>query len=222
MEKLTPAIDLRRGDKLQTVLLIWYESRDEDTAGNRFQQALQSSRSGAEHPEIVAAIEDFKPTAPIGVSTVGKLFSRELVETMSRTNPRPIIFALSNPIEKHECLAEEVYARSGGKVAYAGGVQFPPVYLGGQTFLHSQAHNLDIFPAVGMAINATNAKRVTDEMFIETAHAVADQVSSEAVEAGDALPAAGEHPGGRGSDTRAGSPGHLRLLAWPASIVRPI
>jgi len=141
---------------------------------------------------------------------------------MSRTNPRPIIFALSNPIEKHECLAEEVYARSGGKVAYAGGVQFPPVYLGGQTFLHSQAHNLDIFPAVGMAINATNAKRVTDEMFIETAHAVADQVSSEAVEAGDALPAAGEHPGGRGSDTRAGSPGHLRLLAWPASIVRPI
>ena len=122
---------------------------------------------------------------------------------MSRTNPRPIIFALSNPIEKHECLAEEVYARSGGKVAYAGGVQFPPVYLGGQTFLPSQAHNLDIFPAVGIAIYATNSEL-------------------RAVEAGDALPAAGEPPGGRGSDTRAGSPGHLRLLAWPASIVRPI
>jgi malate dehydrogenase (oxaloacetate-decarboxylating)(NADP+) len=49
-----------------------------------------------EYPQIVAAIEDFKPTALIGVSTVGKLFSREIVEAMSRANARPIIFALSN------------------------------------------------------------------------------------------------------------------------------
>jgi malate dehydrogenase (oxaloacetate-decarboxylating)(NADP+) len=33
----------------------------------------------SEHPQIVAAVEDFKPTALIGVSTVGKLFSREVV-----------------------------------------------------------------------------------------------------------------------------------------------
>src|ERR1700747_2649479 len=37
-----------------------------------------------EYPQIVAAIEDFKPTAIIGVSTVGKQFSREVVEAMSR------------------------------------------------------------------------------------------------------------------------------------------
>ncbi len=131
----------------------------------------------SEHPQIVAAIEDFKPTALIGVSTVGKLFSREVVEAMARRNARPIIFALSNPIEKHECLPEEAYTWSGGKAVYAGGVQFPPVHLDGQTFLPSQANNLYIFPAVGMAIYATNAKRVTDEMFIEAAHAVADQVT---------------------------------------------
>lgn len=71
---------------------------------------------------------------------------------MSRTNARPINFALSNPIEKHECLPEEAYARSGAKVVYVGGVQFRPLHLGGQTFLPSQAHNLYIFPAVGMAI----------------------------------------------------------------------
>src|SRR5260370_39055268 len=34
-------------------------------------------------------------------------------------------------------------------------------------------------PAVCMAIYATNAKRATDEMFIEAAHAVADQVTPE-------------------------------------------
>jgi malate dehydrogenase (oxaloacetate-decarboxylating)(NADP+) len=79
----------------------------------------------SEQPQIVAAIEDFKPTILIGVSTVGKLFSREVVEAMSRHNARPIIFALSNPIDKHECLPEDAYAWSKGKVVYAGGVQFP-------------------------------------------------------------------------------------------------
>jgi malate dehydrogenase (oxaloacetate-decarboxylating)(NADP+) len=141
-----------------------------------------------EYPQIVAAIEQFKPTILIGVSTVGKLFSRQVVEAMSRINERPIIFALSNPIEKHECLPEDAYAWSGGKVVYAGGVQFPAVHIGGQTFLPSQANNLYIFPAVGMAIYATNAKRVTDEMFIEAAGAVADQVTPEQLKLGMLFP----------------------------------
>jgi malate dehydrogenase (oxaloacetate-decarboxylating)(NADP+) len=142
----------------------------------------------SECPQIVAAVEDFKPTILIGVSTVGKLFSREVVEAMSRHNERPIIFALSNPIEKHECLPEQAYAWSMGKAIYAGGVQFPPVHFAGQTFLPSQANNLYIFPAVGMAIYATNAKRVTDEMFIEAAHAVADQVTPEQLKLGMLFP----------------------------------
>jgi malate dehydrogenase (oxaloacetate-decarboxylating)(NADP+) len=107
---------------------------------------------------------------------------------MTRFNARPIIFALSNPTEHHECLPEQAYAWSGGKAVYAGGIQFPPVHLGGQTFLPSQANNLYIFPAVGMAIHATNAKRVTDEMFIEAAHAVADQVTAEQLKLGMLFP----------------------------------
>ena len=107
---------------------------------------------------------------------------------MSRLNARPIIFALSNPTEHHECLPEQAYAWSGGKALYAGGVQFPPVHIGNQTFLPSQANNLYIFPAVGMAIYATQAKRVTDDMFIEAAHAVADQVTSEQLKLGMLFP----------------------------------
>src|SRR5262252_6644363 len=148
----------------------------------------------SECPQIVAAIEDFKPTALIGVSGnalpvgAGRLFSREVVEAMTRLNARPIIFALSNPNEHHECLPEQAYAWSGGKAVYAGGVQFPAVHLAGQTFLPSQANNLYIFPAVGMAIYATNAERVTDEMFIEAAHAVADLVSPEQLKLGMLFP----------------------------------
>jgi malate dehydrogenase (oxaloacetate-decarboxylating)(NADP+) len=85
-------------------------------------------------------------------------------------------------------LPEDAYVWSKGKVVYAGGVQFPPVHFAGQTFLPSQANNLYIFPAVGMAIYATNAKRVTDEMFIEAAHAVADQVTPDQLKLGMLFP----------------------------------
>ena len=141
-----------------------------------------------ECPQFVAAVEEFKPTMLIGVSTVGKLFSREVVEAMARINERPIIFALSNPIDKHECLPEDAYAWSKGKTVYAGGVQFPPVHLGGQTLLPSQANNLYIFPAVGLAIYLTRPQRATDEMFIEAAKGLADQVSPEQLRLGMLYP----------------------------------
>jgi len=150
--------------------------------------------AASECPQIVAAIDDFKPTALIGVSgnalplNAGRLFSREVVEAMARYNARPIIFALSNPTEHHECLPQEAYAWSRGTALYAGGVPFPPVHLDGQTFLPSQANNLYVFPAVGLAIYATQAKRVTDDMFIEAAHAVADHVTAEQLKLGMLFP----------------------------------
>lgn len=142
----------------------------------------------SECPRIVAAIEDFKPTVLIGVSTVGRLFDQTVVEAMARHNTRPIIFALSNPTEKHECLPTDAYGWTKGAAVYASGVQFPPVHLDGRTYLPSQANNLYIFPAVGMAVYATHARRITDEMFIEAAHAVADQVTDEQLKLGMLFP----------------------------------
>src|SRR4029077_11584183 len=138
--------------------------------------------------DFVAAIESIKPTMIIGVSTVGKTFTRQVVEAMSRINDRPIIFALSNPTEHAECTPEEAYQWSKGKALYAAGVQFPPVSYGGRTLLPGQANNLYIFPAVGMAIYATQTKRVTDEMLIETPHHVAVRVTPEELKQGLVYP----------------------------------
>jgi len=126
--------------------------------------------------DFVAAIEDTKPTTIIGVSTVGGTFTQKVIEAMSRINERPVILALSNPTEKAECTPEQAYTWSKGKAIYAAGVQFPPVRINGRTFFSGQANNFYIFPAIGMAVFATEASRVTDEMFIEAARAVADQV----------------------------------------------
>jgi len=129
--------------------------------------------------DFTAAIDSIKPTTIIGVSTIGGAFTQKVVESVSRINRRPVILALSNPTEHAECTPEQAYTWSSGKAIYAAGVQFAPVHLNGQTFLPGQANNFYIFPGVGMAIFATQASRVTDEMFIEAAHAVADQVPSD-------------------------------------------
>jgi malate dehydrogenase (oxaloacetate-decarboxylating)(NADP+) len=134
--------------------------------------------------DFVAAIETIKPTTIIGVSTIGGAFTQTVVEAMSRINERPVILALSNPTEHAECTAEQAYTWSKDKAIYAAGVQFAPVHANGQTFLPGQANNFYIFPAVGMAIFATQANRVSDEMFIEAAQAVADQVPPELLKQG--------------------------------------
>jgi malate dehydrogenase (oxaloacetate-decarboxylating)(NADP+) len=134
--------------------------------------------------DFVAAIESIKPTTIIGVSTIGGAFNQTVVEAISRINERPVILALSNPTDHAECTAEQAYTWSKGKAIYAAGVQFSPVKYNGQTFLPGQANNFYIFPAVGMAIYATQAKRVPDELFIEAGQAVADQVPSDLLNQG--------------------------------------
>jgi malate dehydrogenase (oxaloacetate-decarboxylating)(NADP+) len=134
--------------------------------------------------DFVAAIESIKPTTIIGVSTIGGAFTQKVIESLSRINERPVILALSNPTEKAECTPEQAYTWSKGKAIYAAGVQFPPVQVNGKTYLSGQANNFYIFPAIGMAIFATQASRVIDEMFIEAARAVADQVPSDLLKQG--------------------------------------
>jgi malate dehydrogenase (oxaloacetate-decarboxylating)(NADP+) len=138
--------------------------------------------------DLIEVIKKFKPTALIGVSTKGGAFNQKVIEAMCEINPRPIIFALSNPTEHAECTAEEAYKFSNGKALFAAGVPFNPVKVGNQTFIPGQGNNLYIFPAVGLAVYATKAKRVPDELFITAAKAVAEMVSNENLTAGLLFP----------------------------------
>jgi malate dehydrogenase (oxaloacetate-decarboxylating)(NADP+) len=133
---------------------------------------------------FVDAIKALRPTGIIGVSTVPKLFTRDVIETMSEINERPIIFPYSNPTSRSECTAEEAYNWSGGRAVFASGSPFPPVEIAGRKFVPGQGNNVYIFPAMGMAVFATEATRVTEEMFIVAAKAVAEQVTEENLSTG--------------------------------------
>jgi malate dehydrogenase (oxaloacetate-decarboxylating)(NADP+) len=133
---------------------------------------------------FVEAVKALKPTGIIGVSAVPKLFNREVIETMAELNQRPIIFPYSNPTSRSECSAEEAYRWSDGRAIFASGSPFPPVDIGGRRFVPNQGNNVYIFPAMAMALFATEAKRVTDDMFLTAAQAIAEQVSEESLAAG--------------------------------------
>jgi malate dehydrogenase (oxaloacetate-decarboxylating)(NADP+) len=134
--------------------------------------------------DFSAAIESIRPTCIVGVSTVAKAFNQQIIELMGRLNQRPIIFALSNPTSRSECTADEAYRWSGGRAVLASGSPFPAMEFEGHTLTPGQCNNLYIFPAVGLAVYATQANRVTDEMFLTAARAVANEVTATDLAAG--------------------------------------
>jgi malate dehydrogenase (oxaloacetate-decarboxylating)(NADP+) len=146
------------------------------------------AQDGAPVSTFVDAVKALRPTGIIGVSTVPKLFTREVIEAMTEINERPIIFPYSNPTSRSECTAEEAYRWSGGRAVFASGSPFPPVEIAGRKFVPGQGNNVYIFPAMGMAVFATEATRVTEEMFIVAAKAVAEQVTDEDLSIGVIYP----------------------------------
>lgn len=142
------------------------------------------ARPHAPTTDFAAAIESIKPTAIVGVSTAAKAFNQRVIEAMARVNRRPIIFSLSNPTSRSECTAAEAYEWSEGRVVFASGSPFAPVQFRGRTLVPGQCNNMYIFPAIGLALYAAKATRVTDEMFIAAARAVAERVTATELDVG--------------------------------------
>ena len=134
------------------------------------------------------AIQQIKPTAIIGLSTQKGAFDKNVIEMMSKLNDRPIIFPCSNPTSHSECTAEEAYTWSDGRAVFASGSPFNAVTIGNKTYFPSQGNNVYIFPAMGLAVFAAKAKRVTDGMFIAALHSLSNQVTASDIEKGLIFP----------------------------------
>ena len=129
--------------------------------------------------DFVAAIHEFKPTGIIGVSTAAGAFNKDVLAAMMEYNERPLIFPYSNPTKRSECTAEEAYAATGGAALFASGSPFPELEVNGRMIAPSQGNNVYIFPAIGLAVFATQARRVTESMFLASAKALAETLTEE-------------------------------------------
>ena len=137
---------------------------------------------------FAAAVNALRPTAIIGAAGVGGTFTKAVIGSMARINRRPIVFALSNPTSKSECTAEQAYAWSAGRALFACGSPFDAVTFKGKTHVPRQSNNSYIFPGVGLGVIASGARRVTDEMFLAAARALARQTSKADLAQGSLYP----------------------------------
>ena len=138
--------------------------------------------------DLFSAVQALKPTMLIGVSGQAKSFTPEIIKTMGEFNPRPVIFALSNPTANAECTAEEAYLETVGRAVFASGSPFAPVKLNGQTHVPGQGNNAYIFPGVGLGVVSTGARRVTDSMFIRAARTLASLIRQDELAEGRVYP----------------------------------
>jgi len=126
---------------------------------------------------LLETVKTLQPTAIIGLSGQRGAFTGEVIDAMAQINPRPIIFALSNPTDSAECTAEQAYSGSNGQAVFASGSPFEPVKIGNQTFVPGQGNNVYIFPGVGLGVIISQSRVVTDEMFLAAARSLASQVA---------------------------------------------
>lgn len=87
-------------------------------------------------------VEHVKPTALLGLSTVGGTFTPEILARMTDFNARPIVFALSNPVAQAECTFEEAVEGTKGRVLYASGSPFDVVSYENKKYEPGQGNNM--------------------------------------------------------------------------------
>ncbi len=138
--------------------------------------------------DFISAIDDIKPDILIGATGAPGTFTQEVVEHMAALNDRPVIFALSNPTSRAECTAEQAYEWSKGRVVFASGSPFAPVAYGNDMHRPAQGNNAYIFPGVGLGVTVAEARRVSEEMFLVAAEALAGEVTQADIAEGAIYP----------------------------------
>ncbi len=100
----------------------------------------------------------------LGLSTAAGAFTEEIVRELAAKTARPIIFPLSNPTSRAEAHPAELDAWTDGRALIATGSPFAPLHRDGVERPIAQCNNVYIFPAMGLAVTAAQATRVTDDM----------------------------------------------------------
>lgn len=137
---------------------------------------------------FVDAIKAIKPHVLIGATGAPGTFTEEVIKTMSDINDRPAIFALSNPTSRAECTAKDAYEWSDGRAIFTSGSPFEPVKYDEKTLRPGQGNNAYIFPGIGLGAVACKATKISDEMFLVAAQALAEMVSPDLLETSTLYP----------------------------------
>ena len=130
----------------------------------------------------------------MGLSTAAGAFTEVIVRELAAKTERPIIFPLSNPTSHAEAHPAELDEWTDGRALIATGSPFAPLQRDGVTRPVAQCNNVYIFPAMGLAVTAAQATRVTDDMMRVAAATLGDASPALSDPAAPLLPAWSDVP----------------------------
>ncbi len=133
--------------------------------------------AAGERVGLVDAIKLASPTILLGSSTVFGAFTQKVVEAMTASCERPMIFPLSNPTSRMEAMPGDVLEWSNGRALITTGSPVAPIEYGGTTYTIGQANNVLVFPGIGLGIIVAGARLLTKRMLQAAAKAVVLQAS---------------------------------------------
>jgi malate dehydrogenase (oxaloacetate-decarboxylating) len=126
------------------------------------------------HAQLADVVHHVDVGVLMGLSTAAGAFTEAIVRELASKTERPIIFPLSNPTSHAEAHPAELDAWTSGRALIATGSPFAPLRRDGREMPVAQCNNVYIFPAIGLAVTAAEATRVTDNMMRAAATTLGD------------------------------------------------
>ena len=141
----------------------------EDVAGWKLSPA--SAESGT--ISLLDVVRNAGITVLVGVSAQPGVFTEAIARAMAGHSAHPIIFPLSNPTSQCEATPADLLRWTDGRALVGTGSPFAPVELDGKLVRIAQVNNSYIFPGLALGILAAGSRRVTDNMIMAAAKALA-------------------------------------------------
>lgn len=113
----------------------------------------RNDNAGKQYKTLAEVVDHVKPTILMGLSTIGGVFTPEILTKMGRWNKRPIIFPLSNPSANSECTFEDAVKYTDGTALFASGSPFPSVVHDGKPLQPGQGPFIEVSWMLDCVVN---------------------------------------------------------------------
>lgn len=149
----------------------------------------RTDNNGQQFKSLEEVVDHVKPTILMGLSTLGGVFTPEILRKMADWNKSPIIFPLSNPSSKSECNYENAITHTDGRALFASGSPFQPFSFTNSagethTYYPGQGNNMYVFPGIGLGTILSKAVKVTDSMIYASGAALSKALTAEEIDIG--------------------------------------